>query len=142
VLILADIIARVAEKCPQLRLVAGAAEFAAISESIPIHPAAWVIPLGDSPRENTLAAGGVMQRMDSVFGVLIAVRDLTDQRGQAGVDTVGALRSSVMAALLGWTPSADAAPIEYTGGRLVSFEGGFVWWQEEFGTSYYLRAVP
>jgi hypothetical protein len=142
VLNLSDVIARLAIQCPGFKLVAGAAEFAAISDAVPIYPAAWVIPLGDSPAENTLMAGGVMQTVDSVFGVLIAVRDLTDQRGEAGVDAVRERRVEVVEALLGWTPNTnEVAPIEYAGGRLVAFASGFVWWQEEFSTSYYLRAI-
>ena len=140
-LLLSPVIARLQERVPALRLVAGAADFAAIRGAIATHPAAWVLPLGDTPGENSLAAGGLMQAMEATFGVVLAVRDVSDARGEAGADAVVAIRRDVHAALLGWSPDADAAPIEYGQGRLVAFADGFVWWQEEFVTTYYLRAL-
>lgn len=139
---LATVVTRLRDTCPSFRLVAGAAEVAAARNGVPAAPAAYVIPLGESSADNQVAGShAVMQRVEHVFGVLIATRNATDGRGQAGVDDLDALKAEVRSALLGWQSDDALDPILFGGGQLVGFFDGFVWWQEEFATAYYLRQV-
>lgn len=124
-------------------MVEGAAEFAAISGRVTTHPAAWVIPLGDNAGENRFGAGmATAQRVDTTFGVVLVVGDVSDQQGGAVVEQLTALRRDVRDALLGWYPDEATQPLVYSGGDALKFEAGLIWWQDTYSTAWEARAIP
>jgi len=137
-----EVIVRLRQEVSSLRLVAGAADFAAAMDtpSPPQSPSAWVVPLADSAGANALV-GVVSQALTSRVGVVTALRKVTDARGEHALidlaDVVGAER----VALLGWAPDADHDPLEFARGQLISLKGGTVWWQDEWATESELRAT-
>jgi hypothetical protein len=123
------------------RLVAGAANFAAAKDDLKMPPAAYVIPLSDSAQPNLLQGYSVEQHVVERFGVILAVSNVRDVRGDAVNAPLEALRKATIGCLLGYQPAADYDPIEYGGGKLLMLDVSVMWWQLEFLTGYYERKV-
>lgn len=135
------VIARVAGQVAAFKAVQGAAEFAAASEGLKQTPSVFVVPLADRPSRNGTGTLVVSQQSESRFGVLIAVQNLRDARGQAAGTDLRSLRISVMTALLGWQPASDYDPCEYGGGRIMQLNNAVLWWQDDYVTRLLLRST-
>lgn len=138
---LAPAIARLKAEVPQLRIVGGAADLAALREAPPLQlPAAYVLALAESARPNSLSTvGALMLRRAVRFAVVLAAQNLRDPRGEAAQGALEALRAAVLGALLNWQPTDDHDPVEFAAGRLLSLADQVLWWQDEFVTADYLR---
>ena len=134
------ITARLESTVSALRRVAGAADIAAAEEDLKRMPAAYVLPLRERAGENYLD-NAVSQRVARAFGVLYAVRNLRDARGDAAHVHLEELRTEGRAALLGWEPDDDHEPIEFRGGRLLRLTNPILFWQDEYETAHLVRAV-
>ncbi len=121
--------------------VTGTAGFAAAQEGLKSVPAGFVLPLMDKAGRNDLACGGVSQSVTERFGVVLVVSNMRDAQGGAAHDDLQTLRRAVLDALLGWQPSAEYNPVEYSGGRMLALNGADLWWQLEFTTAYFERKV-
>ncbi len=135
------VIARLQSQVAALRDVAGAADLAAASQNLIRAPAAFVLPLSDRPGRNTTGTMVVSQQNTMSFGVVFAVQNLRDVRGQKGNVDLLALRISAMTALLGWQPALDYDPCEYGAGRLLQLTDQVLWWQDDYLTRALLRSV-
>ena len=131
---LTPVVAAVRQRCPSFASrVAGAAEYtAALSATALPVPFAFVIPLddsaGESQSENTLR-----QALTDSFAVVVAVSNVSDERGQAGTAAVSTLRRELWAALLGWEPGPAYGALHYQGGSLRDLDRARLWYQFEFG---------
>ncbi|MDE2388927.1 MAG: hypothetical protein KGN35_07595 [Betaproteobacteria bacterium] len=135
------IVTRLKTEVTALKLVGGAADLSAATDSVIQKPAAFVLP--NSERASASRTGTMLVSQENTvrFAVVIAVQNLRDKRGeQAQTDLVG-LRNSIVAALHGWNPDADFNPIEYGGGKLLQLTDQVLWWQDEFLTAHLLRSV-
>jgi hypothetical protein len=120
--------------------VAGAADFASAKEDLKNPPAAYVIPLDDAAKPNDLLYGTqVEQHVIERFGVILAIRNLRDIRGDAVNVTLETLRNKTIAGLLGFVPTTGYDPVQYGGGKLLLLDLGTTWWQLNFITGYYER---
>lgn len=138
---LQEVIDRLKAQVSTLRLIEGAAEFAALSErGSPQTPAAYVVPLAESAEANPLSSG-VSQLVTERFGAILAFRHVGDPRGEAATKQIETLRAATIAALLNWAPTANHTAVEYAGGRLLGLADGIVWWQQDFTTSRLERVV-
>ena len=138
---LASILAHIKNLCPALRQVGGAAEFSALPEAGPqAVPAAFVVPLEERAGHNALDTG-ISQRVDTRFGVILAVRNLRDGVGAAANDDLETLRRAVKDALLGWQPAGADDVCTFGGGRVLQLANQVLWWQDDFLTAYYERKV-
>jgi hypothetical protein len=139
---LADIRAHLQSACPALRQVQGAAEFRAVKAAPPAHlmPAAWVVPIAEDARPSE-AANALRQVQTTVFGVLLAVGDRADRRGEAAGDDLDAVKAALHAALIGWTPPGASGPVEYVGGDVLEVETAALWWLAKYQVNDILRAV-
>ena len=137
---LAEVEARLEVNAPTLKSVQGAAEFAAVKANPPKNrqPAAYVVPNSDSAGPNRVAVNAVRQRNQINFAVVLAIGNLRDRRGGTATRSLEALRDEVIAALLGWPPTADHEQVEYDGGLVIDFRDGVVWWQLDFRTATHL----
>ncbi len=135
------IVARLRDQVSALRKVEGAAEFAAAEPDLKLTPAAFVIELANRTAPSRTGTEVVSQVNEIRFGVVMAVQNLRDVRGDAAKATLNPLRESVMTALLGWVPEPEYDPCEYGGGRLVQIANQVLWWQEEYVTRFLLRSV-
>lgn len=133
------VIAQLRARCPTFaQRVAGAAEYQIVPESTAISvPAAFVIPLADDPEENG-AETGVRQRLVETFGVVVALSNVTDERGQTAYSAVHEIRKEIWKALLGWVPDEDYGAVQYAGGNLVQLDRARLWWQFEFSSDFHI----
>lgn len=131
------IIAALRQRCPSFAgRVAGAAQFQMLPATTNLQvPAAYVIPLDDNPEDNR-SATGYRQRIADAFAVIVALSNTADERGQAAVGSVHAIRRELFKALLGWQVSDDYDGIEYDGGNLLSLDRARLWYQFEFSAAF------
>lgn len=135
------VVARLQAQVSALKRVAGAAEFAAAMPDVKQLPSAYVIELANRVGPSGTGTLVVSQLNEIRFGVVLAVRNLSDTRGEAAKAALNTLRESVMTALLGWPPEPDYDPCEYGGGRLLQIDNQVLWWQDEYVTSALIRSV-
>ena len=120
--------------------VSGAANFAAAHEDLKNWiTAAYVIPLADVAKPNDLMGLNVEQHVIERFGVILAVKNFRDQRGDAINIALETARSKVIQALMGFSPGVGYDPVQYGGGRILQLDVITTWWQLEFITGYYER---
>lgn len=138
---LAEIEARLEAMAPALKSVQGAVEFAALKANPPKNrqPAAYVLPLREAAGRNRAAVNAVRQRNEIRFAVVLALGNLSDRRGATASKALKAVRDEVKAALIGWPPTADHEQAEYSGGAVVDFRDGVIWWQDEFATAEHIQ---
>lgn len=132
---IAETIARLLAEVSALKLVAGATEFGAASESNPpATPAAYVIRLRETggPRATY---SRVEQRVPVEIGIVLVTRNVADAKGAAAGVDMETLRSAVRTALLGWEPPA-ADPLEFGAGGLLAFRDQHLWWQDSYRSTY------
>lgn len=133
---LEPIIAALRVRCPVFaNRVAGAAQFKLLPENaaFPV-PCAFVIPLDDSPSESR-SQNSLRQGLDDAFGVVVAVSNLVDEKGQGSASSIHAMRGILWGALLGWQPDADYSGIVYEGGHALGMDRARFWYQFEFSAA-------
>lgn len=125
---------------PAFMKVSGAANLAVAMEDMKIPPVAYVIPLADVAKPNSLLGMAVEQHVIERFGVVLAVRNLRDILGDAVNSDLENLRTLTISTLQGFQPSNEYDPIQYGGGRILKLDVSTIWWQTEFITGYYQRS--
>ena len=123
--------------------VGGAAEYFAARESLKRWPAAFVLPAKDTSAANVFATEEIDQRVTARYGVIIAVRNLRDAKGEAAMADLTPIRHAVWDQLLGWIPASGFSPCTYGGGRLLDLDedAQVLWWADEFDTDYHVRVI-
>ncbi len=135
---LEPIVARLREAVPALRTVGGALQLTKLTTT-PVTPAAYVVPLRDAPTPN-LAVNAVRQQARVEFAVVIAVQDVSRPGGEAAFDDVlDALRADIRTALLGWEHPDSDDVMTATGGQLLFYDGGTLFWSDEYVTTVQWR---
>lgn len=130
------IIQALRERCPSFaNRFAGAAEFKTLPEgaALPI-PCGYVVPLDDSPSASG-AMNSVRQTLADSFAVIVAISNLTDERGQKAAHDLHTVRAELWAALLGWRPATEYDGVVYEGGSLLSVDRARLWYQFEFSAA-------
>lgn len=135
------IIARLETEVPTLKLVGGAVDLASASASLKQTPSAFVIPSSERASGNSTGTMVVSQNNITRFAVVSAVRNLRDPRGGKAQGDLRSVRTNILTALHGWQPDADFDPIEYGGGKLMSFNNQVVWYWDELVTANFLRSL-
>lgn len=131
---------RVRTEVPALKLVGGAADFQTASENKPtVTPACFVIPLEDYPGPSNTTS--LTQRVEASVGIVLVVRNVTDNKGDAARQDLEVLRGTVKGKLLGWEPAEGCDPYERGPGRLMAFKDGHMWWLDIYKTAYFDRSV-
>lgn len=140
---MSQVIARLKAQATKFTSHGGAADLdAALKSSLPILPALFVMPLVDGAQlsKNTGVHSQYITRAFAVVQVLSNVRDAT---GKAALFDLDAANAQVRAALIGWVPDPTVGePVQFTGGRVLKFEDGRLWWSDEFQVSGYYRSAP
>lgn len=132
------IAARLRAQVPALKSVGGAADLDAAIEGAVTTPSAFVIPMAYDA-EKPYLVGVHAQDTTEAFAVLLVTSNKRDGTGAAALQDLRPLREQVRAALAGWAPDpATGEPVSMTGGRLLAFPAGRLWWADEFQvqTSY------
>ena len=118
--------------------VAGAANLENIMAGRISSPGCYVFKERSQPQGGDLI-GATMQRVTLRYAVVIIVKNVRDPRGSDAADESDALQEAVRTALLGWQPSQESDPIEYSDGALVSFANGFFIWRDTYQTYQFIR---
>lgn len=131
---LTPIIMALRERCPSFAgRVGGAADYADLNQKANMDvPAAYVVPLEDSPEKVRGTDNEYRQVIEDNFGVVVILSNVADRRGQAAYDQVHQIRAELWRALLGWEPSDDYGPIEYRGGDLLGQDRALMVWKFDF----------
>ncbi|MDR0673338.1 MAG: hypothetical protein LBF93_06710 [Zoogloeaceae bacterium] len=110
------------------RQVAGAAEFAQVRpEALPL-PACWVIRAADSVRH----AGERAEHVTLAFDVVIAITNARSHRPGETDDLLLAYREAVKTLLLGWEAAPDVRPLKFSGGRVLEYTEGDLYWADRY----------
>ncbi|MGE0256931.1 MAG: hypothetical protein AB7N54_20215 [Alphaproteobacteria bacterium] len=127
-----------------LLAVAGAASFAALMDG-KVRPAktpsAWVIPVAERAGPPARATQVAHQRITVRFGIVIAVREISDAVGDKASAAIEPVHLAVVDALVGWRPEGHDSLVAYAGGRIVGFQTGFAWWLAEYETARFHRGT-
>lgn len=129
---------RLIEEVPSLRQAIPAA-----SGAIPAsYPAAYVYTESRTAGLNQIATQATSQRLEVRVAVELMVRHAGEAAsGGPAAELLEDVLEQVDAALLGWSPDQDHAPLELVGGRIVAVEPGLVTWRDTWRTSRLLRSV-
>lgn len=135
------IIGALRDRCASLGgRVAGAAKFEVLPVTASLNvPAAYVLPLDDNPESNA-SGNDYSQTVRDSFAVVVALSNTPDERGQAAITSVHALRAELWKALLGVAPDTDYGPIEYEGGSLLHLDRARLYYQFEFAADFTIGA--
>ena len=120
----------------------GAADFAVQfdADTAVDLPHAFVLFVGDDVEPNQ-TAGLASQRIDDMFGVVVAVAN-NDVRGQDASGQLDNIRDELLTALVGWSPDeAVDAPFDYEGSVQMKITRSRVWHQFKFSTFHLFQQV-
>lgn len=132
------LIDRLQSAVPELRLVAGAAGFAAASESNPpATPAAYVFLTGESGGEGSIDDGTDIQRIDNSLSVVLVVRHVGAAAGAGAASDLQTLSAAVKKALRGFAPTAEHDPLRFQSAALLAFRDRHEWWQQSWQSARY-----
>lgn len=102
----------------------------------------FVLPLKESAGGNMIDTMAVRQRVTTVIGVAVSIRNVRDARGEASHDGgLDAVRTELMSAIQGWTPLDMYGVFTYAGGELLRMEAGAVIWLFRFQTEHYESSI-
>lgn len=137
-----SVVDRLASQVTSLLKVGGAIDFDRALQGLTIANSAFVIPLAEAPSPDEIGMmNSIEQEVETLFGVILAVRNLQDATGEAVQDVLDPLRTSLRSALLGWEPYTDYYPCVYAGGQLIGFREGILFWQDDFKSAYRIRTT-
>lgn len=134
------IVARLKDQARSLVDVQGAAAYANATAAYKRTPSAFVIPLGETAHKNELV-NAVSQEVALNFGVIYAIRNVVDARGDQANTDLAAIRAQGFSALLGWWPSGLNNPCTFVKGRLLELNNLTLWWQDDFATQETIRST-
>ncbi|AJF00053.1 hypothetical protein [Pandoraea apista] len=110
------------------RQVGGAAEFAQLRpDALPL-PAAWVVRAADKVRH----AGERAEDLTLTFDVVIAIENARSHKPGDTDDALLKYRHAVKTLLLGWQLPTDAHPIKFSGGQVLEYTEGDLYWRDRY----------
>lgn len=131
------------ETLGSLKRVEGAVELATVMKAgaAPnLTPAAYVVPLRESPGRNTRVNGPPLQEITEWVAVVTVVKKANDRTGQGANAELQAIRDDIRQVLFGFCPMGYTA-LELGPSGLLSFENGVLWWQDVFIANRYREAI-
>lgn len=132
---LSPIIARLVAATSGFKQIGALADLAAADGVLIVAPAAYVVPLGESPSEDLTVDNPPQQLVIVSFSVILVLANRRDSSGEKALADLQAWRDKIKAALYGWEISSSMHdPILYQGGQLIRFADGVLWWADEFST--------
>lgn len=142
--------ARLSTSVQSLRSVGLAADYAAVRNlgDFPA-PCAYVVlasergithPPGHSPRGQQVK---VRQIVRVTFGVVLAVRNYREQRGEQLADELTTMLGATRQALMGFVPDLDGArPCEFVAGDLQDYDASTALWVDVYQTQHSIGNQP
>jgi hypothetical protein len=115
-------------------MIGGAVELTTAINNTLTKEMAFVIPLTEDAGQNEYD-NHINQELTERFGVVVAIRNdvaYADKMGIAAYDALYDVRDDLFRALLGWQLREAESLIYYRGGKLVGFNGAYLYYQFEF----------
>jgi len=115
-------------------MIGGAVELTTAINNTLTKEMAFVIPLTEEAGQNEYD-NNINQELTERFGVVVAIRNdvaYADKMGLAAYDALYDVRDDLFRALLGWQLREAESLIYYRGGKLVGFNGAYLYYQFEF----------
>ena len=131
---IADWIARLEGALGDLT-VHGAADLASARDDHK-RDAAYVYPLADTAAES-VSPTSLLQLRSTRYGVLLALTNRRDRRGESGLEEIERRRNQVESALAGWLPAGAERAVTFRRGALVGIGDGVLLWQDEYEVSWW-----
>lgn len=143
------VIDRLAAALPVLRKVAGAADYATLTQLRDFTPPCAYVLLAreraDAGHSGNAMPGtqvGVSQRASVSFGVVVAVRNFREQMGAQSAETLRPILGALRAQLIGWVPPGCGAPITLQSGGLKDYDRATTLWIDVFTTQHFIGVNP
>lgn len=134
---------RLKSRTAGMRSIGGAADLDAAFAGAVAVPSLFVIPLSEesTPLDDN---GPYEEWVTHLFGVVMAVSNAKDARGDAALASLVPVREQVKSALAGWVPDDDTGePVTPKSGRLLRFDGdGRLWWIDQFAVKTFFESTP
>jgi hypothetical protein len=131
--------ARLKAAAPALREVEGAAEYAAV-KNLRDFPAACAYVLFAGESGSGTPRGGKATGALAEFGVVVAVSNYRDRRGEQLDVELRTVLGEVRAALIGWVPPAPgAAACAWRGGAVMDYDDATLLWVEAYECTHVLQ---
>ena len=118
----------------------GVLEFAAVTAPPSANRSVFVVPDRESAEPNRMS-GVVDQRVTHAFSVVVVVRSGA-RDPDAPSEALREAANGVRDALIGWRHPDASAPVEFTGGDLLSVGGHLASWAVRFSSRSHLRRTP
>ena len=118
------IVKRLEAQVRELQLVGGAADYAAVKELRSFRtPSAYVVFAEDENTDKFADGFGVCAQEATVrFGVVLALRNYGDQRGDQIADEARKLIGKVRDALIGHQPCKGATALGWASGKVLDYD--------------------
>lgn len=132
---------RLLEQVTGLKAVGGWAEYEEELRQLSMSPQSFILPAPVKYGANQLI--NAVQQQGTEHITIITVFNASGNRHEVSyLQDFATLIQATHAALLGWSPDgAKLAPLTLVDGDPVGVNGGALWWQDIFETSYYERSI-
>lgn len=130
---LQPIVDRLTDQVPALKAVERVGDLLAAQGNVRTSPAAFVYNTTETAGDNPYAQI-TRQEVTENFAVVIAAKNVSDQRGGAAADDLDLLIDAVKAALIGWHHPEMESETLYVRGRAIPglAKTQTAWWLAEF----------
>lgn len=118
--------------------IGGAADLEAIEGGIITPPAAFLVPLGESPTSAPFA-GDFTQHVIVKYGAVLVISNQSDARGEAAVSELTLRRREIRDVLVKWSPDPTLGYSQRGPGSLLKFGDGLLYWMDEYFADFYER---
>lgn len=135
---------RLRDAVPDLQQVQGAADFAAVSSLRGFRvPSAFVVLAQEQGTEEPTEQRGRRpsgkQQAKVTFGVITAVRNYRDNRGDQAARDASPLIGKIRDALMGWQPDDQSMrPIGWLQGDVLDYDADTLLWIDVFTTTHFI----
>lgn len=127
-----------------LRSVDGIADMQALmaANRLPqVTPAAHVVPAGMQAVPPQDVAGGYIQQVTEVVGVVVTLRG-NDTQGKAALPRLREIIDAIMTQLCGWEPDGAYSQFQFSRGAVLSLDEKGLVYLLEFQIPFLLRSDP
>lgn len=137
------VIDRLKDQVLVLQRVEGAAELGSVKDLRDFRtPSAYVLLAQETPIPRQPGhPGGASRQMATVhFGITLAVRNYSDNKGMAAADDLRAVLGAVRDALIGWVPPglAGARDCQLIQGKVLDYDANALVWADIYQTQHAL----
>ena len=132
---LSPILTRLKEQTAGFLKIGALADLAAADGSLVVPPAAFVMPMGETPSPDLTIDAPPQQTVTVTFAIILVLASRRDSSGEKALADLQAWRDQIKDSLYGWEMSPSMHdPMLFHGGQLLRFDDGLLWWSDEFST--------